>query len=191
MKSRLLLASTFLLFFVSACDLSGRPMESEEQSTNQDQESASLVLVNGTLIDGTGSNPVFDAVIVIDGDIITAVGTRAQVSIPPNTPTIDVQGATFLPGFINAHVHRAYDREALEAWAQSGVTTVRDLGIVGNSGNHSDLFAFRDEISQDSKYARLVAVGPMITVPGGYGSLPITSPEHASTSWHKQVFSDI
>jgi imidazolonepropionase-like amidohydrolase len=104
------------------------------------------------------------------------LGTRAQVSILANTPTIDVQGATLLPGFINAHVHQAYDREVLEAWAQSGVTTVRDLG---NDGDPSDLFAFRDEISQDPRYARLVSVGPMITVPGGYGSRPVTSPEHA------------
>jgi len=152
-------------------------MKSEEKSGNQ--ASASLVLINGMLIDGTGSDPVMDAVIVIEGERITAVGAHAQASIPPNTPIIDVQGATILPGFINAHVHQAYDREALEVWAQSGVTTVRDLGIVRNGGNPSDLFDLRDEISQDPRYARLVAVGPMITVSGGYGSLPITSPEHA------------
>ncbi len=177
MRSRVLLATTFLLFLVSACGLSERPMESKEQP--KDQTSASLVLVNGMLIDGTGRDPIFDAVVVIDGERISTVGTRSQVSISPNTPIIDVQGATILPGFINAHVHQAYDRETLEVWAQSGVTTVRDLGIVRNGGNHSDLFTFRDEISQDSKYTRLVTVGPMITVPDGYGSRYVTSPEHA------------
>ena len=149
----------------------------EEQPKNQ--TSVSLVLINGILIDGTGSEPIFDAVVLIDGERIIAVGKGDQVSIPPNTPVIDVQGATILPGFINAHVHRSYDGETLEAWAQSGVTTVRDLGIIGNSGNQSDLFDFRDEVSKDPRYARLVVVGPMITVPGGYGSLPISSPEHA------------
>ena len=177
MKSIKLLASTLVFILISACGLSDPPREGKEQALNQ--VSASLVLLNGTLIDGTGSEPVFDAVVVIDGERITAVGTRAQVSIPANTPIIDVQGASILPGFINAHVHRAYDREALEAWAQSGVTTVRDLGIVGSGNNYSDLFDFRDELSQDPRYARLVAVGPMITVPGGYGRLPITSPMDA------------
>jgi len=177
MRSRILFAFAFLFFLISACDSSNRPTESEEQPSNQ--VSASLVLVNGTLIDGTGSDPIFDAVVVIEDERIAAVGTRAQVSIPPNTPTIDVQGATLLPGFINAHVHQAYDRETLEAWAQSGVTTVRDLGALSNANNPPDLFAFRDEVSQDPRYARLVAVGPMITVPDGYGSLPVTSPEHA------------
>ena len=177
MKSIKLLASTLVFILISACGLSDPPREGKEQALNQ--VSASLVLLNGTLIDGTGSEPVFDAVVVIDGERITAVGTRAQVSIPANTPIIDVQGASILPGFINAHVHQAYDREALEAWAQSGVTTVRDLGIVGSGNNYSDLFDFRDELSQDPRYARLVAVGPMITVPGGYGRLPITSPMDA------------
>jgi imidazolonepropionase-like amidohydrolase len=177
MKSRKLLASTLLLILVSACDFFGSPTEDKEQLLNQ--VSASLVLVNGVVIDGTGNGPVFDAVIVIKGERITAVGTRAQVSIPPNTPIIDVQGATLLPGFINAHVHKAFDRAALESWAQSGVTTVRDLGIVRYGGNLSDLLAFRDEISNDPRYAQLVAVGPMITSQGGYGNLFISSPEHA------------
>ncbi len=149
-------------------------MEGEEQAP--DQTSGLLVLVNGTLIDGTGSDPVSDAVIVIEGEHIVAVGTRAQVSIPPNALTVDVHGATLLPGFINAHVHQAYAREALEAWAQSGVTTVRDLG---NNGNPAELFAFRDEVAEDPKYARLVTAGPMLTVPGGYGNRPITSTEDA------------
>ena len=170
-------ASILLIFIVSACDISSSSTEKEGQATSQ--VSASLVLVNGMLIDGTGSDPVFDAVIVIDGERIAAVGSRSQVSIPPNTPIIDVQGATLLPGFINAHVHRAYDKNALEAWAQSGVTTVRDLGVVGNDSNISELFSFRDEVSKDPRYARLVAAGPMVTVPGGYGSRPINSPEHA------------
>ena len=177
MRFWILLASTFLLFLVSACDFSEHPTESEEQSLIQ--TSASLVLVNGILIDGTGSDPVFDAVVAIEGERIVAVGTRDKIVVPLNTTIIDVQGATIMPGFINAHVHRAYDREALEVWAQSGVTTVRDLGTVGNVGNPPDLIAFREEVSQDPIYARLVAVGPMVTVPGGYGSRPVTSPEHA------------
>ena len=174
MRLRIFLVSTLMVFLVSACDSSGPLTESEEPPSNQD--SVFLALVNGTLIDGTGSDPVCDAVIVIEGEHIVAVGKRAQVSIPPNTPTIDVQGATLLPGFINAHVHHAYAREALIAWAQSGVTTVRDLG---NNGDPAELFAFRDEVAEDPKYARLVTAGPMLTVPGGYGNRPITSTEDA------------
>jgi imidazolonepropionase-like amidohydrolase len=134
------------------------------------------VLVNGTLIDGTGNDAVPDAVVALDGERIVAVGSRDQVIVSPHTPTIDVQGATVLPGFVNAHVHQAYNRQSLEAWAQAGVTTVRDLV---NEGTPADLFAFRDEVSADPRYARLVAAGPMVTVPGGYGRQPVTSAEDA------------
>ncbi len=89
---------------------------------------ATLVLVGGTLIDGAGAAPVADAVLVIAGDRITAVGPRAQVAVPAAERVIDVQGATILPGFINAHVHNCLDTSLLVKWAQAGVTTVRDLG---------------------------------------------------------------
>jgi len=138
-----------LIFLVVGCASSARKMGTEDPILNH--PSASLALVNGTLIDGTGGDPVLDAVIVIDGERISAVGTRAQISIPVNTPTVDVEGATIMPGFINAHVHQAYDRDRLEAWAQSGVTTVRDLGVIGGDGDLSEKFAFQEEVSSDPR----------------------------------------
>ncbi|UCH59170.1 MAG: amidohydrolase family protein [Anaerolineales bacterium] len=177
MRIRILLFSFFLPFFILACASSEATTENVRKTAKS--SSATLALVNGVLIDGTGSYPMNDAVIVINENRIVSVGSRSQVSIPADTPVIDIHGATILPGFINTHVHGAYDRDALEEWAQNGVTTVRDLGIVGNNSNLTDLFGFRDEISQDSRYARLVVVGPMITVPGGYGSRYVTSPAHA------------
>jgi imidazolonepropionase-like amidohydrolase len=137
-----------------------------------------LALVNGTLIDGTGADPLPDAVVVIQKGRIIAVGSHVEVDVPVDAKIIDVQGATILPGFINAHVHMGYNEQNLEAWAQAGVTTVRDLG--GPS-----LFSFRDSVLKDSQYARLVAAGPIVTVPDGYPIVPfgstnvltVTSPE--------------
>lgn len=177
MRINTLLISSFLFFLASGCAPSEQFNENVEQPQNV--TSATLALINGMLIDGTGSDPIYGAVIVIDGERIVSVGSRSQVSVPPNIPSIDVQGAAILPGFINAHVHGAYDRDVLEEWVLNGVTTVRDLGIIGSNSNLSDLFRFRDEISKDPKYARLVAVGPMVAVPGGYGSRYVTSPDHA------------
>jgi imidazolonepropionase-like amidohydrolase len=137
-----------------------------------------LVLVNGTLIDGTGADSLPDALVVIQKGRIIAVGSHVEVDVPVDAKIIDVQGATILPGFINAHVHMGYNKQNLEAWAQAGVTTVRDLG--GPS-----LFSFRDLVLKDSQYARLVAAGPILTVPDGYPIVPfgstnvltVTSPE--------------
>jgi imidazolonepropionase-like amidohydrolase len=90
------------------------------------------------------------------------------MELPSDAEIIDVAGATILPGFFNAHVHQAYNENNLKTWAQAGVTTVRDLG--GNPQNN--LFAFRDRVNQNPQCARLVAAGPMVTVPNGYPTIP-------------------
>jgi imidazolonepropionase-like amidohydrolase len=145
-----------------------------------------LVLVNGTLIDGTGSDPIADAVLIIQGDRILKVGLKEEVKIPRGTNVIDLEGATILPGFINAHVHFAFDEEKLKAWADGGVTTVRDEGIV-SSKTLDNLMKWRDEINQNPVYARLISAGYMMSVPGGYGELSVTSPDDAQ----QQVFKEL
>src|SRR5574339_44678 len=114
-----------------------------------------LVLVNGTLIDGTGSDPRTDAVLIIQEERILAVGTNEEIKIPPGTNVIDLEGDTILPGFINAHVHFAFNEENLKAWAYGGVTTVRDEGIV-SSKTLDNLMEWRDEARQNPQYARLI-----------------------------------
>jgi imidazolonepropionase-like amidohydrolase len=123
-----------------------------------------LAVVNGTLIDGTGADPIKDAALVIQGQRIVAVGPRSSISFPAGAQIIDVQGATILPGFFNAHVHGAYNEAKLSAWAQEGVTTVRDLGAYQWPPSK----ALLDRIEKDNRYARLISGGIFITPPGGY-----------------------
>ena len=138
-----------------------------------------IVLVNGTLIDGSGSEPLPDVVVVIEGDLIIAVGAPSKINIPAGARTIDVSGAFILPGFINAHVHDAFDKERLEAWAKAGVTTVRDEGLLLTSSLLGNRLTWRDQLSSDPRYARLVSAGSMISPPDGYGQLSVKSPENA------------
>lgn len=137
-----------------------------------------LILKNGLLIDGKGGEPIRDAVIIIRGEQIVTAGTRMDVKIPLEVPTIDLNGATILPGFINAHVHYAFDEEKLNAWATAGVTTVRDEAII-SSEPLEYLMELRDTANQNPKNARLISAGYMMTVPGGYGDLFVTSAEDA------------
>jgi len=141
-------------------------------------EQNTLVLANGTLIDGTGSEPISDAVLVIQGERILKVGSKEEVKIPRGANVIDVAGATIMPGFINAHVHFAFVEKNLEAWTYGGVTTVRDEAIV-SSKPLDDLMIWRDESNQKPQYARLVSAGYMMTVPNGYGGLFVNSPDEA------------
>ena len=140
---------------------------------------ATLVLTNGRLIDGSGADPIPNATLVMGGDRILAVGPASRVEIPSGVEVIDLGGATILPGFINAHVHDAYDESRLEAWAQAGVTTVRDEGIISGSNQLTHLIALRDQLATSPQYARLVSTGYMLSVPGGYGQLDVTSADNA------------
>ena len=140
---------------------------------------ATLVLTNGTLIDGSGADPIPNATLLMGGDHILAVGPASRVKIPSGVKVIDLGGATILPGFINAHVHDAYDESRLEAWAQAGVTTVRDEGIISGSGQLTRLMALRDQFAISPQYSRLVSTGYMLSVPGGYGQLDLTSADDA------------
>ena len=46
-----------------------------------------------------------NAVIVVSGDSIGAVGREGSVTVPPNARTVDLGDATLMPGFIDAHTH--------------------------------------------------------------------------------------
>jgi imidazolonepropionase-like amidohydrolase len=144
-------------------------------------EGSPLVLI-GTLIDGTGAEPLPDAALVIRKDRIVAVGLRRELPIPPRAEVIDLRDWTMLPGFINTHVHNAYERRNLTIWAREGVTTVRDLG----ERLGFPYFTTRDSLCKDPRRAWVIAAGPLVTVPDGYPiagnnfqSMTVTSPEDA------------
>jgi imidazolonepropionase-like amidohydrolase len=88
-----------------------------------------FALVGGSLIDGTGKAPVRDAVVVVEGDRILAAGPRATVTIPQGATTIDVAGASILPGLWDMHAHVEQVEQGL-VYLAAGVTTVRDMGNV-------------------------------------------------------------
>jgi imidazolonepropionase-like amidohydrolase len=139
-------------------------VQSSTADTNQP-----IVIIGGVLVDGAGSLPVENAVVVILNGRIVEIGPKTKLKIPANCKVIDANGGTILPGFINAHVHRAYSPWRLQAWAESGVTTVRDLAAYPP---HSS-YEMRDNLNKDPGNARLIAAGPQMTagfVPRGYPS---------------------
>lgn len=134
----------------------------------------------GRLIDGHGG-VIKDAVVVVEGERITKVGT-GDAAVPPNATVIDLRRYTAIPGLIDVHTHMTYywdKTPGTQPWSQlgtlgaavtvflaqenarktleTGVTTVRDLG----SWEYTDL-AMRDLINRGAM------TGPRMFV-AGYG----------------------
>ena len=54
-------------------------------------------LVGGTVIDGNGGAPLADAIVLIAGGRVTAVGPRNRVPIPTDARQVDARGQWILP----------------------------------------------------------------------------------------------
>ncbi len=69
-----------------------------------------MIIRNGTLIDGTGGEPIPNAAVLLEDNRICAVGSTAVVGMPTGELTeLDACGGFILPGFIDAHVHLAME----------------------------------------------------------------------------------
>jgi imidazolonepropionase-like amidohydrolase len=167
----LILLLCSMMWSFMACNKSQKP------TSHHDNANGPIAITNGVLIDGTGSAPVPDAVVIIRDEHIESVGPHSSVDIPAGAQVINIRGAYILPGFMNTHVHSGYHGNNLREWARSGVTTVRDLGDFAHPPTES--FSIRDSVLMSNKNTRLVAAGPMVTTVGGYGNFPVSSPDDA------------
>lgn len=134
-----------------------------------------LVLVGGTLIDGTGSAALPDSAVVIKKGRIVAAGPRSAVKIPKNATVVDEHGKTILPGLWDMHAHF----EQVEwgpIYLAAGVTTVRDCG-----NEFEFLTAVRDAVARGRGLGpRLLAAGVVDgTGPLAIGVERVDTPEQA------------
>jgi N-acyl-D-aspartate/D-glutamate deacylase len=89
---------------------------------------SSLVIRNGTIVDGSGGDPYETDLVAIDGRIAAIGG-----NIPKGTEEIDARGKLVTPGFVDVHTH--YDAQVtwsdrLSPSSWNGATTV----LFGNCG---------------------------------------------------------
>jgi len=84
-----------------------------------------VVILGGTLIDATGRPPIENAVIVIEGERIKAVGRQGDVTYPKDSRIINMKGRTLLPGLIDGHCHLVDFMGDL--YLHLGITTCPDI----------------------------------------------------------------
>jgi imidazolonepropionase-like amidohydrolase len=129
------------------------------------QDNQVKALVGGTLIDGFGSTPIQNSVIIIDGERIKQTGRIGEVVIPEDAEVISTEGMSVLPGLWDMHVHLMINGHADYAhWdttypplfrnvimpasahqlLMAGVTSARDLGAP-----LQDILDVRDRINKN------------------------------------------
>ncbi len=144
-------------------------------------------IVGASVVMLEGSAPIKDAVVLIEGDRITAVGPAATTKVPAGAEVIHADGKWIVPGLMNMHVHLGLalpGRQGAElanetdaelalrmagnarASLLSGTTTVRMTG----SPRHAD-FALRKAIDRgEVDGPRIFTAGELVAVTGGHGS---------------------
>jgi imidazolonepropionase-like amidohydrolase len=149
-----------------------------------------LVLRNGTLIDGTGRAPQPNATVILRDAAIEAVfGAGQEIPpLPPDAEAIDCQSKFILPGLIDAHVHLAFcagvdhpttvhqvvheadpalvlrELHSAQECLLAGITTVRDCG-----DRHNTTFYVRDAINKGLVLGpRILASGMPLTITFGH-----------------------
>ena len=74
-------------------------------NSSKAQSSRVKALVGGTLIDGYGSTPLRNSVVIIQGERIKAVGQVGTLAIPSGAEVVSTEGMSVLPGLWDMHVH--------------------------------------------------------------------------------------
>ena len=161
-----------------------------------------LAVVGAMLIDGNGGAPVLDAVVVVTGRKITAVGRRADARIPKGARVIDAASQYLVPGFIDTNVHlslysgleslaRYEDRftdiaiEGAQLQLKYGITSVRD-----SYGMLQPLREARDRINRgEVPGARLYFAGNIVGW-GGPWSYTFTGTRQESLSLFQEQMND-
>jgi imidazolonepropionase-like amidohydrolase len=148
-----------------------------------------MVLVGGTVIDGTGGPALANAVVVVTGDRIGCVGAASQCRVPTGAPLLDLTGRFITPGLVDAHVHfsqtgwvdgrpdgipapslypypetaralRANPARWYRSYLCSGITAVYDVG------GHPWTTALPARAERDPMAPHVRAAGPLITHAG-------------------------
>ena len=131
------------------------------------------------MIDGFGSKPIYNSVIIIEGEKIKAVGRVGEIIIPSAAKIISTEGMSVMPGLWDMHVHLMINGHSDYAYwdkkypplqekvimpasahqlLMAGVTSARDLG-----GPLKEIIAVRDAINRgDIPGATMYVSGPFL-----------------------------
>lgn len=99
-----------------------------------DKPGGVVAFTNARIITMKGDEVIDNGTVIVENNVIKAIGRAADIAIPAGARQIDCSGKTILPGFIDAHAHGNHFRTGItpqKHWAYYanlayGVTTMHD-----------------------------------------------------------------
>lgn len=111
---------------ISSCTV--RQSTSKQIQVDRQVSRVTTVLKGATVIDGTGSGPVFGATIAIAGNQIVYVGDSVNAPVSPLAKVVNLTGRWVVPGFVDMHAHLPR-KKTIESYLSKliafGTTTLR------------------------------------------------------------------
>lgn len=151
-----------------------------------DKPKGRIAFVNARIITMENDEVIESGTIIVNGNIIEAIGKTADVAIPANAKLFDVAGKTIMPGIVDAHAHIGGFRYGLTTqkhWQlyanlAFGVTTSHDP-----SANSESIFAMAELIKNGQMVGpRIYSTGIILYGADGDFKAPINSLEDARSS---------
>lgn len=163
-----------------------------------------VALVGGSVVSVEDGSMLHDAVVLIEGERIAQVGSRAEVALSDDVTVIPMDGRWLVPGLMNMHVHFGLKlpgaagaelqdetdaQQALrmahnaELSLKAGVTTVRLV-----AERHGNDFALRRAIDRGEAIGpRIQTAGELIVPTGGHGFLEADGPYAFARAAREQI----
>lgn len=138
----------------------------EGELSNHRLPDDALIVTGGTVIDGSGADPIIDGLVAVHEGRVLAVGHAADFSFSSDAHVVDVAGGAILPGFIDSHQHETADPAIRRGFLEGGVTSVCAMG-----SRIEDMARYEEEFLGDLPVARGFQAGPIMTAPGGLPDL--------------------
>jgi imidazolonepropionase-like amidohydrolase len=113
-----------------------------------------VAIVGANVVTMADDGVLVDQTVIVRDGLVSAVGPRESIAVPPDAERVDARGAYLLPGLIDAHVHLL--RADADAYLRAGVTTVRNMW--GTPG----VAALRAEAAAGAPLPTIFSAGPGI-----------------------------
>jgi len=134
-------------------------------------------IVGGTLIDGTGNEPVENSAVLIENGRVVYAGSQADAPLAEGSKIIDANGKFLVPGFADMHNHLGdgtfvLGRPAFDAVRNLHCLLARGFTLIFNPTIDVETFVELKRLAREnpSEYPNFFGTGSSFAPMGGHGS---------------------